>query len=102
MTGRVRCRVSEIAFPERSQAERYGHRCPEGTLPRRATLLGMWLAGLVVVLLGYTANLGGQIRHTEIRARAALGGDVVGEAPNEEGTDEQPAVVAPRAHDRRR
>jgi uncharacterized membrane protein len=37
-------------------------------IPRWATGTGLVLALSVATLMGYTANLGGQIRHTEIRA----------------------------------
>jgi len=39
-------------------------------IPRRLVVSGLVVALLIIGLMGYTANLGGQIRHTEIRSAA--------------------------------
>jgi uncharacterized membrane protein len=55
-------------------------RAPEiGTAPTVAVLLG---ALVVFGLMARTGNLGGQIRHTEIRAAAAASGAEPGEVPS--------------------
>jgi hypothetical protein len=44
-------------------------------LPRALTVTVVPLVLLVTGLMAYTANLGGQIRHTEIRAGAVVEAD---------------------------
>ena len=44
-------------------------------LPRWVTVLGFGTALVASSAMAYTANLGGQIRHTEIRAGATIRGD---------------------------
>ena len=45
------------------------------SLPRRVAVAGLVGAVAVSALLAWTANLGGQIRHTEIRAASAASGE---------------------------
>jgi hypothetical protein len=47
-------------------------------LPRALTVTVVPLVLLVTGLMAYTANLGGQIRHTEIRAGAVVEADADG------------------------
>ena len=42
-------------------------------IPRRVTVIGVVATLAAMGVVGYAANLGGQIRHTEIRAGAAAG-----------------------------
>lgn len=56
------------------------------TLPRWVTLLGFAAALVASSTMAYTANLGGQIRHTEIRSGAALSSErAAGHAERERG-----------------
>ena len=55
-------------------------------LPRVLTVSVLPVALLVTGLMAYTANLGGQIRHTEIRAGAV---GIVGGAEGAEGEDNE-------------
>jgi len=43
-----------------------------GSIPRFALMLVLLVAIIVSVVLGITANLGGQIRHTEIRDKTSV------------------------------
>jgi uncharacterized membrane protein len=61
-----------------------------GGIPRGFATLALLLALAPAAAMGYTANLGGQIRHTEIRAGAAAAGAA---------TDEAASQVAAGAHD---
>ncbi len=40
-----------------------------GTVPKRLVTIVLLLSLVTAAFVGYTANLGGQIRHTEIRAQ---------------------------------
>ena len=54
------------------------------TLPRWLTLFVFVAAVGATGLMGYTANLGGQIRHTEIRSTSAIGGAGSSDTPQRE------------------
>jgi uncharacterized membrane protein YeaQ/YmgE (transglycosylase-associated protein family) len=67
-------------------------------IPRGFAAAALLLALLPAGAMGYTANLGGQIRHTEIRPGAVAAGDVA----ENEARGEQGARTSERAerHDR--
>ena len=53
--------------------ELFRFRGADRRLPRSATALALGLALVPAIAMGYTANLGGMIRHDEIRAEAPVG-----------------------------
>jgi len=54
-------------------------------IPRRVTVAGVVTVLAAIGVVGYTANLGGQIRHTEIRAGAAAAGVAKPTEPRDTG-----------------
>lgn len=54
-------------------------------LPRTLTVMVLPIVLVVTGLMAYTANLGGQIRHTEIRAESSGGGGGAEDADDESG-----------------
>lgn len=58
-------------------------------LPRALTVTVLPIALLVAGLMGYTANLGGQVRHTEIRAGALVTGEAAGGVELDEREQEE-------------
>lgn len=60
-------------------------------LPRALTVTVLPIALLVAGLMGYTANLGGQVRHTEIRAGALVTGEAAGGVELDEQEEEKRA-----------
>ncbi len=63
----------------------------DATVPRKVGVLMLVLSVVAIVPMGWTANLGGQVRHEEIRGPAAPGAGHEGALP----ADRRTAVVVP-------
>jgi hypothetical protein len=62
-------------------------------IPRGFAALALLLSLLPAAAMGYTANLGGQIRHTEIRSGAVAAGEATGATPAQMAAGEHESGV---------